>query len=82
MIPIQDLLNKIIWDTDFGQGSFEIGYYDRIKDAIVKVPFQQLMFTAGDHFAFHLLGPDGEECSIPFHRVREVYKNGELIWQR
>lgn len=82
MIPIQDLLNRIIWDKEFGQGSFEIGYYDRIKDAIIIVSFQQLAFTPGDHFSFHLFGEDGEALSVPFHRVREVYKDGELIWQR
>lgn len=23
MIPIQDLLNRIIWDKDFGRGNFD-----------------------------------------------------------
>jgi uncharacterized protein (UPF0248 family) len=82
MIPIQDLLNRIIWDKDFGQGNFEIGYYDRVKDEIVKVSFEQIAFTPGEHFLFHLFGQDGEAVSIPFHRVREVYKDGKLIWQR
>lgn len=82
MVPIQDLLNRIIWDKDFGQGNFEIGYYDRVEDKIIEVPFQRLMFTPGDHFSFQLFGPDGEECSIPFHRVRQVFKDGQLIWER
>ena len=82
MIPIQDLLNRIVWDKDFGRGSFEIGYYDRVKDEVIRAPFQQITFIPGDHFAFYLYGIDGEQSSIPFHRVREVYKNGELIWQR
>jgi len=82
MIPIQELLNRIIWDKDFGRGCFEIGYYDRILDEIVIVSFEQLAFTPGDHFAFHLFTPDGEALSIPFHRVREVYRDGKIIWQR
>lgn len=82
MILIQDLLNRIRWDKDFGRGNFEIGYYDRVEDRIITVPFQQIQFKAGDHFSFFLIGPDGEAYSIPFHRVREVYKDGRLIWER
>ncbi len=25
---------------------------------------------------------DGYAHEVPFHRVRDVYKNGELIWHR
>ncbi|MBI4793972.1 MAG: DUF504 domain-containing protein [Deltaproteobacteria bacterium] len=82
MIPIQDLLNRIIWDKDFGRGDFEIGYYDRIADKIIRVPFREIQMIHGDHFSFSLYGPDGEACSIPFHRIRAVYKDGRLIWER
>lgn len=82
MIPIQDLLNRIIWDKEFGRGSFEIGYYDRIADTIIRVPFRMIEVVPGDHFSFLLYGPDGEVSSIPFHRVRQVHKDGQLIWHR
>ena len=82
MIHIQDLLNRIRWDENFGQGDFEIGYYDRVEDKIIRVSFQHLHFPPGDHFAFELTGQNDETCSVPFHRVREVYKNGLLSWQR
>jgi uncharacterized protein (UPF0248 family) len=82
MIPIQDLLNRIRWDEDFGKGFFEIGYYDRIEDQILRVPFASLEFIEGEHFLFHLVDPLGEEHSIPFHRVYEVYHDGRLIWHR
>lgn len=82
MIPLQDLLNRIRWDSDFGQGRFDLGYYDRLADRIIVVPLQQVILTAGDHFAFQLITPEGEALSIPFHRVRRVYKDGQLIWDR
>ena len=82
MIPIQDLLNRIIWDTAFSQGSFEIGYYDRVEDRIIKVALQQIELIKGDHFTFKLIDQYGETCSIPYHRIREVYKDGQLIWSR
>jgi uncharacterized protein (UPF0248 family) len=83
MIPIQELLSRIRWDKEFAKGRFEIGYYDRIKDEIVRVSLQAVHFTAGDHyFAFQIVDEEGEVHSIPFHRIREVRKDGELIWQR
>lgn len=82
MIPVQDLFNRIIWDKDFGRGSFEIGYYDRIAGKIIRVPFSMIELIPGDHFSFYLYDPDGETCSIPFHRVRQVFKDGQLIWHR
>ncbi len=82
MIPIRNLLNRIVWDTNFGAASFEIGYYDRMVDTVVRVPFQRIELVPGDHFSFLLHDPQGETYSIPFHRVRKVYRNGELIWHR
>ncbi len=82
MIPIQDLINRIRWDKEFAEGNFEIGYYDRAEDKIITVAFQNLVFMAGDHFSFRLIKPDGEGCSIPYHRVRRVYKDGVIIWER
>ena len=82
MILIQDLLNKIRWDKDFGKGDFQVGYYDRVEDRIITAAFHEIIFQKGNHFSFYLISHDGETVSIPFHRVREVYKNGELIWKR
>ena len=47
MIPIHELLNRIRWDTEFGRGRFEIGYYDRHLDAIQPVAFQEVVFPSG-----------------------------------
>ena len=34
-------------------------------------------------FAAHvMLEAHGSVHSVPYHRVREVYRDGELIWQR
>lgn len=82
MEPIQDLLNRIRWDPEFGFASFVIGYYDRVSDTIVKIPFERIEFEPSDHFSFEAVGEDGVVHSIPLHRVREVYRNGQLIWHR
>lgn len=82
MIPIHELLNKILWNSEFGKGTFEIGYFDRVAQKIMRVPFRNILLEKGNHATFQLMDANGELLTIPFHRVREVYKDGELIWNR
>ena len=82
MIPIHELLSRIRWDRQFGEGDFVIGYYDRVEDAVIRVPMRELFFQPDNHFAFDLIDHDGVLHNIPLHRIREVYKNGDLIWHR
>lgn len=81
MIPIQDLLNRIRWDEHF-HGEFIVGYFDRINGEIVRVPFAVITFPPDDHFAFVIIDSEGAAHSVPYHRVREVFRDGALIWQR
>jgi len=82
MKPVQDLLHRIRWDPDFPASEFEIGYYDRIEKRIFRVSFSALRFPEDDHFAFELFGEEGVAFRLPFHRIREVYRRGRLIWSR
>lgn len=82
MISIQKLLDRIRWDKEFGKANFEIGYFDHVEQKIIRVPFQEIHFEEGNHFSFQLRNSRGESCTIPFHRVKEVYKDSELIWSR
>ena len=82
MTPIHELLSRIRWDKSFGRGRFEIGYHDRFADTIQRVALQELVFPAEERRVFELVDEAGERHRIPFHRVRQVWKNGQLIWQR
>jgi uncharacterized protein (UPF0248 family) len=82
MIPIQELLSRIRWDPEFGRGKFIIGYYDRIEAQIIKVPLARIAFATDSPASFDAIEADGSVHSVPYHRVREVYRDGELIWQR
>lgn len=82
MIPIHSLLARIRWDPEFGRGSFELGYYDRVRHGIVKVPLAHVHMQPGNHFSFTAIEPDGSVHDVPFHRVREVYRDGVSIWHR
>jgi uncharacterized protein (UPF0248 family) len=82
MITIRALLDRIRWDREYGRGEFAIGYFDRIEGRIIVVPLGKVQFDPDDHFSFQLADAALEPLSIPLHRVCEVYRNGELIWQR
>ncbi len=82
MIPIHQLLNRIRWDKEFAQGRFEIGYWDRVTGEVQRVALKEISFPEEERRSFELVDESGEPRRIPFHRVREVFKNGELIWRR
>jgi len=82
MQPIHELLSRIRWDTEFARGEFQIGYYDRVADRIVLVALHEVRFPEDANNLFELVDEEGEAHRIPFHRVREVHKNGEVIWKR
>ena len=82
MIPIHELLSRIRWDEEFGNADFVIGYYDRVENDIVQVPLKELFFEKDDHFDFELIDDVGVTHTIPLHRIKDVYRNGVLIWHR
>ena len=82
MIPVHELLSRIRWDSAFGAAEFAIGYYDRIAGTIIVVPLTALNFSSDDHFDFTLVDDEGALRTIPLHRIRQVFRNGELIWER
>jgi len=82
MIPIRELLNRIRWDPEFAKSNFELGYYDRAENRIIMVPLKEVTFPAESPSIFQLVDPEGEVHRVPFHRVREVYKDAQRIWHR
>jgi len=83
MISIQELLSRIRWDRNFAQGAaFEIGYSDHVQQRIVRLSFAEILFEADNKFSFLVRSKDGDLLRIPFHRIKEVYKDGILIWHR
>jgi uncharacterized protein (UPF0248 family) len=82
LIPIHQLLSRIRWDREFGRGRFTIGYYDRVRDEIVRVPLSDIIFPEEDRNTILVIDHDGVARSVPLHRIREVYSDSELIWRR
>ncbi|MFO7603489.1 MAG: DUF504 domain-containing protein, partial [Gammaproteobacteria bacterium] len=61
---------------------FVIGYFDRVENRIIRVRFQDIAFPSDEGDTFQVADEEGHLHRIPYHRVKEVYKDGELIWLR
>ena len=82
MIPLHELLSRIHWDPEFGRGDFTLGYYDRVRREMIYVPLMEVQQEPDSHFCFEVTDEDGIVHSVPYHRVKEVWKDGALIWRR
>ncbi len=82
MLPIHKLLNRIRWDPRYRTGRFALGYLDRIAGGVVVVPLDFIRFPAESPGTFEVWDEDGRLHRIPFHRVRRVYRDGRIIWER
>jgi uncharacterized protein (UPF0248 family) len=82
MMPIHELLNRIRWDEAFADAEFIIGFYDRVADLVVRRPLKEVYFEKDDHYFFYFMDDEGETHNVPLHRIREIVRDGELIWQR
>lgn len=79
MIYIKKLLDRIRWDFSFSQAYFELEYEDRVS-GLVRVALDQIVSI--DSQSFTLKDQYYGKVTIPLHRIKGVYRNGELIWER
>ncbi|MBW2972002.1 DUF504 domain-containing protein [Candidatus Woesearchaeota archaeon] len=79
MITISELINKIKWDKRERPADYSLFYLDRITKKLVEIKYEEMKRVDE---GFIVLERDGEETSIPLHRIRKVTKKGETIWQR
>lgn len=82
MTPVQELLHRIQWDPGFAGSEFVVGYLDKVAGRIVRVPYARVSLAPGNRFAFDVVENDGCAHMVPFHRVRELWRDGRLIWAR
>lgn len=82
MQPIHELLDRIRWDADFGKADFELGYYDRVDDDIVRIPLNLGAVDATEGGGLEIVDDEGRPRQVPLHRVRRVWRDRELIWSR
>ena len=67
---------------DIWWGWIELGYFDRVESRVVVVSFYDIEFPQDAPQVFRIVDEEGRVHRVPFHRVREVYKDGQRIWHR
>jgi uncharacterized protein (UPF0248 family) len=79
LIYIKKLLDRIRWDFSFSQAYFELEYEDRVS-GLVRIALDRIVSIDSQYFTVEdqYFG----KITIPLHRIRKVYRNGELIWRR
>ncbi|MBN2452217.1 MAG: DUF504 domain-containing protein [Lentisphaeria bacterium] len=82
VLPIRKLLDRIRWDDRFGAARFEIAWYDRAAGCRVCAPLEDVVLDIPSRFAFRVRREGEHDLAIPYHRVREVRRNGEIVWTR
>jgi uncharacterized protein (UPF0248 family) len=82
VIPIHALLARIRWDPSFGRGRWEIAYLDRARTGLVRLPLDAVRTQAHIGFVFDVVDEEGVARSIPYHRVRQVFQDGRIVWSR
>lgn len=84
--PRDDTYSASLEQNPLGPGVrrrfFEIGYLDHVGQRIIRVSMRNITFERGDSFSFRLEDETGEVVTIPYHRIRQVYRNGTIIWER
>lgn len=75
---IGDLLNKIRWDKNLKPEEYMIIYFDRIAEKTFEVPFINISRKGN----FFIINRNNQEIFIPLHRIRQVKRNGKVIWER
>jgi uncharacterized protein (UPF0248 family) len=82
MQPIHALLARIRWDAEFAKARFVIGYWDRVQGKVLRADLHEIAWDTENPSFFDLVDDEGCVHAIPFHRVREVWRDGRLIWER
>ncbi|MGO8858955.1 MAG: DUF504 domain-containing protein [Steroidobacteraceae bacterium] len=82
MIPIHELLARIRWDPAFGRGEFVIGYLDHDTSELRHAALRDARPDPENPSMLDIVDEHGLVVSLPLHRIRQVLRNGEVIWQR
>ena len=76
------MLSRIRWDPEFARGRWEIAYLDRALPGLVRLPVEDIHTRAHIGFVFDVVDEEGVARTIPYHRVRQVWHEGKVVWSR
>lgn len=78
MLTAKQMLDKIKWSNKFKPEEITLSYFDRILNKNIKINYGEVKIE--DNFI--ILEKENKISEIPLHRLREIRKNGIVIWKR
>jgi hypothetical protein len=63
----------------FSRENYELETH-KSEDSIIRIPVREILFKPDDHLSFDIIDRNGVLHSIPMRMIREVQKDGKLIW--
>ena len=79
MITIKDYINKIKWGPKEKKEDYRFYYIDRVNNELKEIRFLDIKDIEG---GFMIIHGRYEDVEIPLHRIREVKRNGIVVWRR
>ncbi|HEC88114.1 MAG: DUF504 domain-containing protein [Methanomicrobia archaeon] len=77
MKHLTDIINKIRWDKRENEEDYSFGYLD---NGIQNFDFKSIDFEQSTKFAL-AVKTEHEIKFIPFHKIKRVYRKGEIVWE-
>ncbi len=77
MKHLTDIINKIRWDKRENEEDYSFGYLD---NSIQNFDFKSIDFEQSTKFALSVK-TEHEVKFIPFHKIKRVYRKGEIVWE-
>lgn len=77
MKTAKEVLDKIKWDAKEDAAKYVIAYKD--FESLSEIKFTDIKKIDE---GFMIVNINGKETNIPLHRIREIKKDGEIVWQR
>jgi len=74
-----ETLSRIKWSITENPEDYSIFILDRIEKKLKEIRFESIKSFGR---AFMCVEQKGEIVEIPLHRIREIRKNGKLVWGR
>ena len=79
MVTAKELLSRIKWDKNLKPEEYFIFYIDRVANKLAVIKYSDILKIDG---SFMVLDKYPEEVYIPLHRIREIRRDGKLVWRR
>ena len=93
MKPAKTFLDEVMYSGKYNYHYVMIYYWDNVTKSLKQTPFNRYINATKDSFGYTWLNEEGDEITIPYHRIMriteihhlsilELTKEEIIIWER